>query len=69
MKKDFIAIGLTALWLIGFNSLNLYVPLIKGSPGFWYDFGVSLGPVVLFGSVYTAYRIWKYRKSIKIKTA
>jgi len=72
-KKDFIAIGLTALWLYSYNIL-IFSGCIDGTTGGicydrWDVFGQSLVPVVLFGGIYTAYRIWKYRKSCKIKTA
>jgi len=66
-KKDFIAIGLTVLWLYGYYFM--FSTCIDGSTtvGICYDpwdvFVDSLGPVVLFGSIYTAFRIWKYRKS------
>jgi len=72
-KKDFIAIGLTYLWLYSINSFFGGM-CIDGTTGGicldrWVVFGQSLVPVVLFGGIYTAYRIWKYRKSCKIKTA
>ena len=72
-KKDFIAIGLTALWLYSYNIL-IFSGCIDGTTGGicydpWDVFVDSLGPVVLFGSIYTAFRIWKYRKTSKIKTA
>ena len=72
-KKDFIAIGLTVLWLFGYYFM--FSTCIDGSTtvGICYDpwdvFVDSLVPVVLFGGIYTAYRISKYRKSCKIKTA
>lgn len=71
-KKDSIAIGLIVLWLYGYNFT--FSACIDGSTtvGICYDpwdvFVDSLGPVVLFGSIYTAFRVWKYRKSSKIKT-
>ena len=72
-KKDSIAIGLTVLWLYGYYFM--FSTCIDGSTtvGICYDpwdvFVDSLVPVVLFGGIYTAYRILKYRKSCKIKTA
>ena len=72
-KKDFIAIGLTVLWLNFYNSFlgGLCIDGTTGGICFdpWDVFYQSLGPVVLLGSIYTAYRIWKYRKSSKIKMA
>jgi len=72
-KKDSIAVGLTVLWLYCYNLM--FSVCIDGDTtvGICYDpgdvFVDSLGPVVLFGSIYMAFRIWKYRKSSTIKTA
>jgi len=72
-KKDFIAIGLTVVWLNFYNSFlgGLCIDGTTGGICFdpWDIFYQSLVPVILFGSIYTAFRIWKYKKSSKIKTA
>jgi len=70
-KKDFIAIGLTALWFVSYNFLITPDCIDNICPSSWDIFGVSLLTVGLFGGVYLVYRIWgkRIRRMKKIHKA